>query len=57
MHSIGFTEKPPSYKSFKAEKFHKALERTRALVKSVHESSLKDEDKRKLLKEMREIIQ
>lgn len=56
MHSLCFNERVPSYKSFKSEKFHKALERTRALVKSVHESSLKDEDKRKLLKEMKELF-
>jgi hypothetical protein len=51
-----YKEKVPSYKSYSAEKFHKALERTRALVQSVNDSSLKDDDKRKLLKQMREVI-
>lgn len=49
-------EPVPKYKSFKAAKFTKTLERIRALVNSVHDSSLKDDDKRALLKQMREAI-
>ena len=47
----------PTYKSYKAEKFHKTLERMRALVRSVNDSSLNDVDRRKLFQQMREIIQ
>jgi len=51
-----YTEKVPAYKSYKAQKFNKALERIRAIVSSVHDSSLKDEDKRALLKKIREAV-
>lgn len=51
-----YTEKVPKYKSYKAEKFHKTLERLKALVSSVVDSSLKDEDKKALIKKMKESI-
>jgi DNA-binding transcriptional regulator GbsR (MarR family) len=53
-----FSERePPSYKSFKAEKFNKVIERTKGLITSVNESSLSDEDKRKLFFKMKEQIE
>jgi hypothetical protein len=42
-----------TYKSYKAEKTHKYLERVRALRRGVFDSSLKDDDKRTLLEQMR----
>lgn len=46
-------EKLPSYKSYKAQKFEKAISRIKALKQSVLESSLKEEDKKILIDKMR----
>lgn len=56
MHIAGYYETPPSYKSYKAEKFEKYKSRINALCQGVNESSLKTEDKEKLYKEMQTII-
>lgn len=47
-----YNEKIPTYKSYKAEKFEKAIARTKALRQSVIDSSLKEEDKKSLLNRM-----
>jgi uncharacterized membrane protein len=44
----------PSYKSYKAQRYEKALSRIKALKQSVIDSSLKEEDKKKLLQKMKE---
>lgn len=44
--------KAPSYKSYKAQKFEKYVQRQRALVQGVKDSSLKEEDKRALIDKM-----
>jgi hypothetical protein len=57
MHSMGFTEKPQSYKSYKAEKFNKLTEKGRGLRNAIQETSLKPEDKEKLAKEIIKILE
>jgi len=51
-----FKQPVPKYKSYKAERFEKYKSRIEALCNGVRDSSLKDEDKRGLYKEMQNII-
>lgn len=44
-----------TYKSYKAEKFEKYLQRQKALIRGVKDSSLKEEDKKLLIKKMIEL--
>lgn len=47
-----YEKEPQSYKSYKAQKFEKYVQRQKALVQGVKDSSLKEEDKIKLLDQM-----
>jgi len=47
---------PPSYKSYKNARFEKYKSRIDSLCHGVRETSLKDDDKKKLYKEMQTII-
>lgn len=58
MHSDFFEPKtPPTYKSYKAEKINKNINRQMALVTGVLDSSLNDADKIALLKSMIGVIE
>lgn len=51
---LAFGESPPRpYKSYKGEQFNKKLTKARMLINSVGDTSLKPEDKAKLLAEIR----
>jgi hypothetical protein len=45
-----------SYKPYKNEQFAKKLDKMRNLIKSVHETSLKDDDKKLLIKKMKDLL-
>jgi len=53
---IGPSDKPQTYKSFKAQKFEKAIARIKALRQSILDSSLKEDDKASILQQMRAIL-
>jgi vacuolar-type H+-ATPase subunit E/Vma4 len=49
--------KTPSYKEYKAERFKKTRDKVQMICRGIKDSSLKLEDKKKLLSEMKEIIE
>lgn len=46
-----------TYKSYKGEKFEKYIQKQKAVISGVNQSSLKQEDKKALLMKMRELIE
>ena len=48
--------KTTSYNSYKNEQFAKKLEKMRNLINSVHETSLKDEDKKLLINKIKDLL-
>lgn len=56
MWDVGGDEfKPVKYSSFKAEKFEKFKRRWEAILKGIQETSLKSEDKKKLIQELNKL--
>lgn len=45
-----------SYKTYKAEKFEKTKNKIRALLSGIRDTSLKHEDKTKLIAEVKKIV-
>lgn len=48
--------KAPSYSSYKKEMFHKKKEKMTQLLKSVGHTSLKPEDQKKLIDQLKQIV-
>ena len=51
-----FSQPLRSYKSYKNDKFNKYLAKARNICRAIDDLSLNEEDKKKLKKEIREII-
>ena len=52
----GYEYQRPDYKSYRAVKFEKNRNKTKNLLSSIKDSSLKKEDKIKLLAEIKKIV-
>jgi len=46
----------PPYEPYKKQKFHKTKERVRLILKGIEQTSLRPEDKKKLLKEIKKMV-
>jgi hypothetical protein len=48
---------PPSYKEYKAEKFEKTKTKVEQILKGIDQLSLKEEDKKKLIKQIKILVE
>lgn len=51
-----YDETPPSYKSYRAEKFNKTKEKVRLILSGIDQLSLREDDKKILIKEIKLLV-